>query len=65
MIPVIRGSLPQVIDSTIRADFVACATKGYYSFVRQLGSPAPSIDLIAGGAFARGIEVTAFGNRGA
>lgn len=53
-----RGSFPQVIDSTIRSDFVSCPTKAYYSFYRKLGPPEPSIDLIAGGAFARGLEVT-------
>jgi len=53
-----KGKFPPVIDSTIRADFVSCQTKGYYSFFRQLGPKYPSIDLIAGGAFARGLEVT-------
>lgn len=48
---------PRVVDSTIRSDFVSCATKGYYSFIRKLGSKDPSIDLIAGGAFAKGLEV--------
>ncbi len=58
MIPVVRASLPQVIDSTIRSEYVGCHTKGYYSFQRNLGPLEPSIDLIAGGAFARGLEVT-------
>lgn len=57
MEPKIRGEFPKVIDSTIRASFVSCPTKFYWSFVRKLGSPYPSIDLIAGGAFARGLEV--------
>lgn len=51
------GEFPHVIDSTIRNEFVSCMTKGYYSFVRNLGGKGASIDLIAGGAFARGLEV--------
>ena len=58
MYPQLPGNFPQVIDSTIRSDFVSCQTKGYYSFFRKLGPKYPSIDLIAGGAFARGLEVT-------
>lgn len=58
MIPTVKGYFPEVIDSTIRAEFVGCQTKGYYSFVRQLGPNFPSIDLIAGGAFAKGLETT-------
>jgi hypothetical protein len=54
--PKIKGEFPRVIDSTIRADAVSCPTKFYYSFIRKLGSPFPSVDLIAGGAFAKGIE---------
>jgi hypothetical protein len=49
--------LPEVIDSTMVGEFVACPTKFYYSFCRQLGPVYPSIDLHAGGAFARGLEV--------
>ena len=58
MKPAQKGHFPRVIDSTIRADFVSCSTKGYWSFIRQLGPPFPSVDLVAGGAFARGLEVT-------
>lgn len=53
----IRGEFPHVLDSTIVAESKGCEAKGYYSFVRQLGSLYPSIDLIAGGAFAKGLEV--------
>ena len=52
------GVFPSVIDSTIRADFVSCPTKFYWSHCRQIGPSARSVDLIAGGAFARGLEVT-------
>lgn len=57
MIPYTRVSLPGVIDSTIRSDFVACPTRFHYSFMRKLGPPESSTDLIAGGSFAKGLEV--------
>jgi len=56
--PKINPQLPKVWDSTIRSDYVSCLTKGYYSFQRKLGSLHGSTDLIAGGAFAKGLEVT-------
>ena len=52
-----RGDFPAVIDSTIRAAYVNCPTSWYWSFVRKLGSPGGSVDLIAGGSFAKGLEV--------
>jgi hypothetical protein len=55
--PTVKASLPEILDSTIIAEYVACPTKFYYSFARKLGSPFASIDLIAGGAFARGLEI--------
>lgn len=55
--PTIRPDFPLVWDSTMRADLVACHTRGYYSWLRKLGNPRPSTDLICGGAFARGLEV--------
>lgn len=58
MRPQINPQMPQVIDSTIRSDYVSCHTKGYWSFQRKLGPPYASTDLIAGGAFAKGLEVT-------
>lgn len=58
MRPEINPPLPRVIDSTIRGDYTSCHTKGYWSFQRKLGPKEPSTDLIAGGAFARGLEVT-------
>jgi hypothetical protein len=51
------GTFPSVIDSTIRAEYVNCQTKFYWSFIRQLGPRGGSVDLIAGGAFAKGLEV--------
>lgn len=58
MHPTVRGTFPRVIDSTMRADFVSCETKGYYSFNRKLGPPGGSVHLVAGGAYAKGLEVT-------
>lgn len=52
------GTFPTVIDSTIRSEYVTCPTKFYWSFSRQLGPRGGSVDLIAGGAFAKGLEVT-------
>lgn len=64
--PSIRPPFPKVWDSTMRADVVACQTRAYWAWIRKLGSPHPSTDLIAGGAFARGLEVFRleyFGNK--
>lgn len=41
----------------MRADLVACHAKGYFGWLRKLGGATQSTDLIAGGAFARGLEV--------
>ncbi len=57
MQPTVRANLPDVLDSTIMSSFVSCPTEFYYSFCRKLGSKEPSIDLTAGGAFAKGLEV--------
>ena len=57
MQPKIKGVFPRVIDSTMRADFMSCETKGYYSFNRKLGPPEGSVHLVAGGAYAKGLEV--------
>lgn len=50
---------PTVIDATMRRDFVACATKFWYSYGRQIALEGrPSIDLWAGAAYAKGCEAT-------
>lgn len=51
-------SFPEVIDNTARSQFISCPTKWVYSTVNNLGSKIPSVHLHAGGAFARGLEVT-------
>lgn len=51
-------TFPSVIDATMRRDFVACPTRFWYSYVRQIAlSGQPSIHLHAGAAFARGLEI--------
>lgn len=57
MYPKVKASLPEILDSTIVNSFVECPTSFYYSFCRKLGSLYPSVDLVCGGAFARGLEV--------
>lgn len=52
-----KGSFPVVIDSTIRAAYVSCPTKWYWEYCRKLAPKGGSVDLIAGGAFAKGLEV--------
>jgi PD-(D/E)XK nuclease superfamily len=47
---------PRAIDSTMRAEFIACPRKFYWSFGRKLGPREPSADLHAGGAYAKGLE---------
>lgn len=49
---------PDVIDSTIRNDFVSCPKKFWYQRILGLAPKGGSVHLIAGGAFAKGIEVT-------
>jgi hypothetical protein len=52
-----KGSFPEVIDSTIVAEWKACPAKTYFSHFLHLGAKYESIDLIAGGAFALGMEI--------
>ncbi len=56
MYPTVRPPLPDVIDSTMLADFISCPTKYYYAFMRKLGPVYPSVDLVCGGAYAKGLE---------
>ena len=48
---------PAFIDSTMRGSFKACPQKWYWEWLRRLTLVEKSPDLIAGGAFAKGIEV--------
>jgi len=58
MHPTVKGTFPAVIDSTSRGDLASCETKAYWGFNRKLGPKEGSVHLVAGGAFARGLEVT-------
>ncbi|MGW8181089.1 MAG: hypothetical protein ACWGQW_20360, partial [bacterium] len=48
---------PQVVDSSMRGDFVSCPMQFYYRSLEHLSSLRPSIHLHAGATFARGLEV--------
>lgn len=49
---------PHYFDSSMLEAFKACPRKGYYSYLRHLTSSGKGIDLVAGGAFAAGLEDT-------
>jgi hypothetical protein len=48
---------PDFIDSTMLAAFRSCPKKFYWEYIRRLRPRGSSIHLIAGGAFAKGLEV--------
>lgn len=48
---------PTIIDNSMREAFVACPMKFYYGYIRELDNITKSVHLVAGGAFARGLEV--------
>lgn len=54
----VEAIFPEVIDSTLRNDFVSCPQKFWLSRILGLAPKGGSVHLIAGGAFAKGIEVT-------
>lgn len=49
---------PDWIDSSGRGAFATCPTKFFYGTMRHLQSLTPSVHLHAGGAFAKGMEIT-------
>jgi hypothetical protein len=51
-------SFPDCIDNTIREAAAVCQMKANYSFMREIAPEAKSVHLIAGGAMAKGLEVT-------
>jgi len=51
------GRFPEVIDSSILADFKACPWKCKLSYIDQWKPRGKNTHLHAGGAFARGLEV--------
>jgi hypothetical protein len=48
---------PPVIDATTLASFRSCPQKAFRSYVQHWKPQAESVHLVAGGAFAKGIEV--------
>lgn len=53
-----RPDFPIGIDSTIRAAFVACPQKAFLEYFLHWKPRMESVDLVAGKAFAAGIEAT-------
>jgi hypothetical protein len=51
-----RPMFPHTIDSTILSTFRACPRKFFYQYVEHWKPVAQSVHLVAGGAFASGIE---------
>jgi len=54
----VRPDFPDVIDSSMRGAWATCPRKFYWQYIRNLRPKGGSVHLIAGGAFARGCEVT-------
>lgn len=52
-----KPPFPDLIDNTMRGDFLSCPRKWMYGFLYQLAPAAPSVHLHAGGAFAHGLEI--------
>lgn len=48
---------PLCVDSSMRAAFVSCPQKFFREYMQNLRRPGGSVHLVAGGAFAKGIEV--------
>lgn len=51
-----RPPFPEVIDSTLRSTFVSCPRKFYLQYVEHFKPREQSVHLVAGGAYAEGIE---------
>ena len=52
-----RPMFPSTLDSTIIAAFRSCPQKAYRTYIEHWKSVQKSVHLVAGGAFASGIEV--------
>ena len=52
-----RPEFPDVIDSSMRSDFVSCPRKGELKNILHWKPKDQSIHLHAGGAYAHGLEV--------
>lgn len=53
----IRPMFPHAVDSTILAAFRSCPQKAFRTYVQHWKPTSESVHLVAGGAFAKGIEV--------
>lgn len=51
-----RPMFPHTIDSTILSTFRSCPRKFFWQYIEHWKSQSPSVHLVAGGAFAAGIE---------
>ena len=51
-----RVTFPQAVDSTMLATFRSCPQKFFRQYVEHWKPKAESVHLVAGGAFAAGIE---------
>lgn len=54
---ILNPPFPEVIDSTFMSAFRACPYKAYLAYIEHWKRQYQSVDLAAGGAFAKGIEV--------
>ena len=54
---VAKTTFPHVIDSTMRSRFVDCPQAFFRSHIQHLAHPNKSEHLVAGGAYAKGLEV--------
>lgn len=52
-----RPMFPHAVDSTILAAFRSCRQKAFLTYINHWKPKSESVHLVAGGAFARGIEV--------
>ena len=52
-----RPMFPHTFDSTMLSAFTSCPQKMFRTYVEHWKPKSESVHLIAGGAFAKGIEV--------
>ena len=55
-VPQLRPMFPHTVDSTIIGTMRSCLQKGFLQYVQHWKPKAQSVHLVAGGAFAAGIE---------
>jgi hypothetical protein len=51
-----RLPFPELIDNSMRSDFISCPQKFYWAYLRKLTGSSPNIHLHAGGSFAAALE---------